>query len=686
MNDPESTAQCSQYPMLPEPGRLLFGGLGFFAGWTLGCHVVVLLDLEARALWFALLIAVPMGVIGAARATHLCRQLDPELARRAPAFSSMTNPVTKRLVVRSLATVIAAAISLYLFVSASTIWPLWTVLLVSSGYWYALSVKSGPACARPVFTGDSSTASRSIDRAFFVALIVVVLAAYFLTLKPDGDDAFYLNVPVAIATGQHGVMRHDTMFGNGEWPLLMPTYRAESLPALSGFLATVTGSPVSLIAHAVLPGLWCLIFSASLYVLGRLFFGGAWITFALFVVLYFLALDGSLQGYAAHGIVRFFHGKAPLILIVVPIIAVAAWRMAQKPTVILGGALVALQICAVGLTANGIYIAPLALGISALASILSVRPANAFQIVPALLCTAYPGLVAGALLATTTPFGVEEWNAPSISNDAWMLFPHSYTLAIAVGVIALGLGLSTRFAPLKGLPAYLLVLLVFVINPFLWPIYSDLVTGNLNYRLSWLAPLPYLAATVTTVAWTVAPNRGRIALVMAGLILLFAPASVLRPENGTLLNFSLVKKPPGVAATVRSVNALTPQGARVLASRDIAQWIPTEEGHRYPVAVREDYLDVFANRIDSGDIASRRRLLQWASGEDVITAPSELRDLLARYCVGTIVIESRRSAYRRLSDAIEEVGGARVASSASHAIFSVPLKNDKCIEATAPKD
>ena len=132
---------------------------------------------------------------------------------------------------------------------------------------------------------------------------------------------FTSTLPMTLSEAPHGMLVWDTMYGTENWPILGSNYRVEAIQTLIGALSWVTGLSAALVAHFVLPTIWCAVWAATWALLGTSLFGrNTWVFVGLAILTSF-AFAGSLQSWGVHGITRLFHGKTPLILIVVPLLS-----------------------------------------------------------------------------------------------------------------------------------------------------------------------------------------------------------------------------------------------------------------------------------------------------------------------------------------------------------------------------
>lgn len=334
-------------------------GLGFFAGWTGGSVPLTLAGADFSLLWIAAGIGA-LGAIGGASVGHSLG------AARSSALAPFQMPSRSECLALAVGVGVFFLAAAY-FVKTSQAFPLWLVMLM-------LAATSLWSMKEPVVTAtDAAMAEASIWATGLLAFAIVL--GYVLLHRPDADDAFYLNLPLGLLERQAGMMVHDTMYGDAGWPLLGSNYRVEALPTLIAAIAKATGLSVIAVAHALLPVFWCIAWTITLVILGLRYVGNRWWIFACLSVLATMAFGGTLQTWGVHGLARMFHGKGPLLLIAVPLIihVVLLYRQHQLSIRQAWCLITILEIAALGLTANAIYIAPMTLCLAVFATFIFKR-------------------------------------------------------------------------------------------------------------------------------------------------------------------------------------------------------------------------------------------------------------------------------------------------------------------------
>lgn len=636
--------------MLRAPFAILSGGALFCAVWTIGSNVATLGRLHFSALFPALVAAILAGAAGARNGGRLEAVFTAAFCGQAPALRSRTEILAAQSLMRIVpAGALCGAAFLY-FVWKGVFWPLHSALLLSA----IATLATHPNSAPP--EGARSVDEAQHDALQFGVLLVFLFGLYFLTSWPDGDDAFYVNLPIGMKAATGALMAGDTMFGAGA-PLLAPTYRIESLPTLVAVFSKLTGLPAIIVAHAVLPAFALLMYASLSYALFRPMFGAQWLAASALLVAVYLAMDGSRLSYGAHGLFRLYHGKALLVTIWTPLIAAlayAAHRLRSFGAVVF---LVAAEIAAVGATANAIYIAPLAAGLVAAAFFLDWnRGGRAFSFL-VLGATAYPLLAGLYFVAFDPPVPDLSRTHLSLGDWIWGMFTTKLAISLAFAIAFLGATCAALFRGARLGALYCAAVLALVINPALADLYSEHVTGNLDYRLFWAMPFPLIAATIAFASARAGGGWGLAALGAAASIFLFAPSSLLREGNGVRYGIALRKVDTDAFKAAELLAKATPAGARALAPVPVSLNLPMIEGAPAAVIVRSDYLAIMRPRWSDDAVDGRVRIGDWIMGVEPLD-DSLAQILIAEFCVGAAAIAAGGESAGWLSAQLQRLGGA----------------------------
>ena len=512
-------------------------------------------------------------------------------------------------------------------------------LLVGPAILVATSAAVGFVIARRKGTTFVQTEPANDGWWRLVALIAVLIFLYYFGHRQDEDESFYLNMVVGAQRSQGSLFLYDTLSGDGPRQIMLPTYRIHTFELLFGAVADLLNIAPIYVSHLLLP-LPLIVLIAGIYwlVLDRIL-GVRWFVASLFVPAVMMFDTQGYWTWGLHGFVRLFEGKALLVTAMVPLIAALTARCLEGRDRSDFLALGLAQCCAVGVSANGIVIAPFASGLVALAHLVaSPRMATlrrAIWLVPTLL---YPILAALAILALDDARPSEMRSA---GEGALYLFAVAGHGRVAVVMLALLMcfGIAARhISSYRVALAYVPATLAITLNPLSWAAISAL-TGMLGFRIFWAIPAPLMIAALVTVILM------RLGVRSEGRLAALALASVVASAA-----FNAVVSPPGLRiywhlptlkvdredyrdATLLA-NMTDPRCA-VLAPENISLWIAAIPGAPYPVFTRRLYLDMYQFTMPVAEREARIRLADMVDKG----SPAEPADL-ARLpvVVGTIAV------------------------------------------------
>ena len=607
------------------PQAIFCSGLGFYCVWTLGATLVSLAALPFAVLYVVLLFALGAAVL----ALHLSSAVGQLLAPRRVPLPCVLLATPNSARERQMLVAMSGLAALFIVVlgvqyKMNLFLPLWFLCLLTA----LLALLHSGGAAGVIRLIDCPTHERGMPTGPGTLLVVTaMLGFYFLTSVPDSDDALYLNFAVGALRDRHGVYAHDTMLGSPTLNFIKSTYRLESYPLLAAIVADLTGIRVVVAAHAVVASLALVFAGATLVLVHRALLGPRWLFGVAAHLAFLLALDGALHSYGSHAIPRFFHGKAPFVTVMVPVMFVLT-IVAVRDRSWLALTLISMAIVAsIGLTANALFAAPLAIILAAVPLFVLGNRLQRIACARLSIALLYPAVLAGYLLRFDPPGPSEYTDAGTIGSMLWGLFGSPAALLSGLALLFFAAGAAAVSPVLDSISLYVLVLLVLVLNPFLWDFYGRHVTGNLNYRLLWSVPIPLAFASLASVTWMSLSRSWRPVIAFGLLALTVVPGSVLhRVEWGP----SLIKVPPLEYAAAREINSLTPDnGGLILAPETVAAWIPTLDEARPVVESRSLYLPQRLS-MPPDEHQLRQRLFDWVSGRarcDAREASSALREL-----------------------------------------------------------
>ena len=504
----------------------------------------------------------------------------------------------------------------------------------------------------PISTGRSDRAALPIALVF-----LLVCGLYYFGNWPDWDDANYINLAVGAQHSKGLVFQYDTMLGDGPGSIHLPTYKFHSFELLGAVLSTVTGLEPLATLHLLMPLPQLAFLAALMFLLFKPIVGRDWSVAAIFTLAFLYGVTETYGTWGVHGVLRFHQGKGFLVTVLVPLAAglTARWFLRREKLDLF--ALALCHICAIGSSANGLYLTPLTSAFVASAFLVtSGRPVlrdtigAGLWLLPTL---AYPIVMAivGKLAHLYLPS--EVIGRPDAYES--FRFVTGWRFGGLIALALLPLGALPVVAPRLRLAVavYVPLALVVVLNPFGWTA-ALIATGNLGFRLLWAIPAAFIAGLACT--GFIRHLLGH--RLMPGLII--AGASL---AAGIVYNARFVEEPyratwdwprPRVVDAdyddATKLASLVSADCAALVPERLAVWLATIPDVAHPVFVRSLYLKHYRFTMPRRELVARWRLFDLEDGSARATAPSpaELKDLNIK--IGLIAFEPDASGRSALAD------------------------------------
>jgi hypothetical protein len=452
-------------------------------------------------------------------------------------------------------------------------------------------------------------------------VFVLLCLLYYFGHWSDWDDANYINMALGAQHTKGLVFQFDTMLGDGPGPIHLPTYKFHSFELLGAVLSSLAGlSPISVI-HLVLPAPALAGLTLVLYLVLKPLVGQRWVSTSVFMLAFLYAVTESLGAWGMHGVLRFYQGKGFLVTALVPASAAltARWFVRRDRYDLVGLGLI--HVCALGASANGLYVTPLASAFTAAAMALGDVRRDWRGTLAALLWLAptliYPVALAGAGVFAHL-YLPSEVTGPQPGYDNFRFvtgWGWAGRLSLAVLPLA-AIGFADRRLRLAA-ALYLPLAYLLVLSPPGWTV-ASLVTGNLGFRFFWAIPAGLIAGLVLDMlcrhvlgprAWL-----GLVAALATLLIALVYNARLVEPP------FRTVWTKPGLRVVSADYTAavtlarLAPAGCNVLVPERVAVWLSTMDGAPHPAFVRSLYLKHYRFTMPAKELAVRWRLFNIVEG------------------------------------------------------------------------
>lgn len=600
------------------------------ATWTLVYHACLVLSIGSTVALAVEAVLVLMVVSALAHRRTIVGRHAVDAPSISPPGGPRTTSSARTMAGLTAVSTVVAAVAMALELPWPAVWVTWLIAAISGTWCAARTYADGPADEA---AGASDASGNGGEGVGFAVCSAVVLAVFStITLRPNPDDLFYVNLSQWVAgTGDFPV--RDTLFSDLVYPMANWPPVA-SYDALTGAIAHLAGLRAGDVVYVLVPPVTTTLAVLALWRLLR-----AWrvphVSVALGAALLFLLVDGTVS-YGTPGnlfLTRLWQGKVILLCVLVPMLLIYLLRYVERPSRGRAGWLLLGGIAATGCSTTAIFLVPvIALGGAAP---LILRRAFRPALTAFLAVAAYPlgaGLVTLALGGRSADdFGSRrEYRF----DPAWFGHEVFLTGVLAfVGVVAVLLG--TLLVPHRAArltTGVLLICVGVVLVPGVTRLTYDVVgLGPTLWRLTWACTVAALVGVLTATLWARAPSAlvARLGAAAAAIVLVVTGAPIWAPDTSTSLEppphwqrgdsgramaawviahagpGGLVLAPQGLAITV----AVTSTEVKTVAPRDYyLAYLRDEPDFHYDERLRlVDFVNAAADRRE--DIGSPLRLL-----------------------------------------------------------------------------
>lgn len=640
--------------------------VGFYGSFAVCAQVLNLSGASFAWLYAAFAVAVAGGLLASRSAAELERLIDsspillPAVTLRP---SALLQDRTRQIVLGVFGVLCSVGVIFQYRESDFLLFWISCVLLAAAAIVWSMRAGS----ANPVVLPRSiDQLGARQDNLWFLLVYGFMLGFYFLTSMPDGDESLFLNIAAGAKRSTEGLMVADTMLGVEGLDFIKSTYKIESHLVLSSLVSSVTGVETIYAAHAFVPVATILFFASSFAVLFSLLFGRHWHILLLVYLVILFVLAGHFKSYGNFGLTRIFQGKAVLVSVIVPLVYVVATLVVVQGNRIWLWVLGSLAISAVGFTANALYVVPLAIGLAIITAVVADGKLNVRRVLLALASIVYLVALGLYLLIFDPPAPSEFSTAGNIGTIFWNVLgrPWAHVLFLAVSLSIAGAAFLN--SGLRYLSVFALAYFGFVLNPFLWDAYGSYVTGNVNFRLLWVLPFPFLLTSFFGIAW-LSLHRPVARLLLFGSVIgsLFLPGSIFRETERFRWEPSLIKVHVPSYSIAREIRDITGRDRLVLAPPEIALWLPTFDDAPPVVEARPIYTPQRAHFMPPREYTLREELFAWISGN---MPTLEISKALNETGVEIVVTADTHDAARALLE--EDPAFNRLSSIASYDVYA----------------
>ena len=367
-----------------------------------------------------------------------------------------------------------------------------------------------------------------------------------------------------------------------------------------------------------------------------------------------LLLGESLRAHGSSGLTRIYMGKILFLAVGLPWFCAVALEFLRARSRLAWVELIATALALAGLTPSALVLLPCFLGVLSIAHLLTAadRRQGLRSATPGLLGLAVvivAGLVRRSLAPAELSFEADE--------DMFSFFHHArnvfgagdsgswpWTLIVFVPS-AIGAATVSSRSDRRFLLAWVLSLVVFLLNPWVAPYAAEVLTTPwLYWRLFYLLPFPLVIGI--TVANGLSTDRGSRATALAtGATLTLLVGLHFVPNSPSVFSDDLVevgwptyKVKRELVAPAQKIVETVPPGP-MLAPRKLGQMV-TMLRSGYPQIANEDFTFHFWGQRGRGDIAGRRNKA-WKYVGGFTAEDEDFRAIVANPRVRSIVIDRR---------------------------------------------
>jgi hypothetical protein len=485
--------------------------------------------------------------------------------------------------------------------------------------------------------------------------LAAAAAAFVLTVHGSSiDDAFYLNViNSAIDQPDRPLLQFDAMHGIAGLPILMPAYSVVSFEPLIACLSWFSRLEPATVYYVLVPPLMAILVVIIHWVTLRLFLGAGALT--ALVISVALMMAWRQMGSNLYAIQ---YGKTVLVSAAVPALVFFALRFGSRPTVWHALVLTCGQIAAVGISANGMIIGPLAAGVSLLASCGFDR--RGLRRLACGLATGFYPVFALTLVAIAT----RSRGQFDLGQDPGWLTRMTRTSSVAyVDMLAVfAAALIPVPAATRRLRAFwVLAAFAIPLNPLFSALMATFVTSNMSWRILWAIPMPLVVGIAGACCATALARRPAAALASAGAAaaVIVAAFIELRPHmSDVTLGFARRKVGREMAVAERAA-ALTDRGGLVLADEVVSSWIATLRQPPRLVVVRRRYTVLMSNDFGPAEAQTRLRLFDLVDSRtdpEPDRVATGLTEIVARGVDTVVIAESKAVGRKSLIEGLAALG------------------------------
>ncbi len=453
--------------------------------------------------------------------------------------------------------------------------------------------------------------NRVIGFAFLILIITMLFIALFAH-RYNFDDAHYIRTSVDMVDHpQNPVLLKDALGLFEGAPLFIPVYKTHAIETFCAGISSFTGIPVIYVFHFLLPVVGLFLSVMAYLMLFRVLIPQKALlaTLISFVIIYVV----SLRAMGNFTLIRMHQGKGFLLGVVLPLTIAYGLKSARENKGRNWLILVLVQICAIGMNATALWLAPVVANLSVISGSLAQKPRLLFR-------NTALGILSSAYVVLFGLYIVINFQMPPFyithETEAFKLIAGSIHRVFGSG-IAMCLSMFIiffcwLFAPNRLTRILCLVfpacLLFIFYNPMLTTFMAQNVISEQTYwRTAWLIPIQMFIGIIG-ISVFVKSKPGWLAIPKAIFVVLMFFSFLTAPPTRSRIfaKHSNVKiKLPGlkVSNTYRvaeRINNLLDEEDVLISPNRVSIWISTMHNHpatliyrtKFTIGVLYQYLKI----------------------------------------------------------------------------------------------
>lgn len=580
-----------------------------FGIWTIFCNLAVLLQLNFHEFIRASYLGLSLVVFGGSFIFWLSRQ--SKFHRTSLIVPEARNHKEPRWILHLSVGLLFTVIS-----RLSGSYEIFWILSVS----YLIFV-----AVRYYLVGEFTANNNSVKSATMLSVFLVVAILLYGLLQADSslDDSYYVNLIVGMLNYPDlPILWKDTLFGPGELLHHNSVYMVNGYEPLQAVLIYHFGIdpfilrqfvfvPIAAIVSIILWAKCCQLVSPRNweYLL------------TLFLLLVFV-WSTQFRMVGQFYFEYLYMGKSVLVACVFPALIYATIQWYQSGRLVHWLVLFVLNAAAVGFSPNGLYVAPIAVGLL-LCGLIQFNASGLLRFGYGIAACLYPVVAALLLILNVEVSPSENLEPETIYGSLRTSLGWGWYYWAMLPLIVAGWSTQQYRSTRRLLIFWTLAFLLTIANPMLDHYWAHYVTGNLNWRLVWSFPILLVVALALQGLWCKIPIIRKRVWMLPMLILCislilknFSTISYNKWEHFDLFE----KRVPSIEFKIASdLNEILMPSDRLLAPRNISAYIVTMNEYPFPIVTRPLYLLHMRKKLSETELLRRALLYTLVAPEEIGT-------------------------------------------------------------------